>query len=65
MENDSYRLSRRGKEALNMLPGCYVRITRARAREKELEQEAGYMLTMKIKERWWAPNNTEERILRS
>ena len=32
MENDGYRLSRGGKEALNVLPGCYARITRAKAR---------------------------------
>lgn len=30
MENDGYRLSSSGKEAL-MLPGCYATITRARA----------------------------------
>lgn len=30
MENDGYRLSRSGKEALT-LPGCYATITRARA----------------------------------
>ena len=38
---------------------------RSQELEQVWEQEAGHTLTMKIKESWWAPNNKEQRILRS